>query len=945
MAEVPFTNGSYSTPSGVDTGYISNPRVTNAGAALGEGLSRAGEVAGQISERIEQQNNLTSVQDAMNQFQDHVRNVQYGDDQTPGFFNSQGKSAMSALQPATQGIDQYRRSLMQGMTPTQQRLFNDQSSSFQESAFGTMAAHASRERQQWVDDTQTARINTLGNTAAASRNNPQALQSSFTEIFRAINQRGATEGLAPDNPILVQRRADAMDTASKKIVTAYLADNDPIGGRNYLDANGSKLSEETKNQMEISLHHPVLEKQAQIWAQQKFGPSIRQVLPIDGNANVADVLTAQEQAESGGKQLDKDGTVLRSMPGDPDSPRGVMQIRPSTAQDAAKYAGIQFDANRLDNDPAYNRGLGHAKMYQLCQKYGNNFTLACAAYNWGEGNVDKALKEHGDPRTGAVTDADFLSHTPTETQHYVSKISSAVSPQALPPSHTAPDFEGAVREAMSGPDWEENMAKLSQVSQMKTVWEAETQSARSDLTDRLTNLISQRAGGNMSGQYPDADVAQLLPPEKAQEWRSKFDAASDAGSQWKAVQWMPPAQQQQYLAQRAAQIQDTNAPDYTIRREGLNQLTAQVNKANEQLHADPAAYVRAYPAMQQAAENLQSASQGDDPDKLRQAQNEYIRQSDAAQRSLGVTSPDVAPKAVTQRISDMLSNIDPEKTNVGAVLNGIRQQYSDENWSRIVSQLHKYNQVPEDVGVLASMYLPEQVTDQAVFANMLHARQIYMQSSGDKSGDGFLQNINPQEMAKLSDTKVNHPIGDKLSAFRATVINNSAGEAAYQQTYNAVKDLSRWYVAQGETAKDAVSLAYDGIIGKAYDFSGTMRVPKGMLPDVIAATDQTRNGIKPDDLAPIPGGVPGMTDEDRKDKGINAIRNFGVWIPTADDKGLQLVIPSRVYGVQYVPKNRDGQPFSVQFSDVQKGAYSPQGHANAFMTDNPEQNKILSGIK
>lgn len=83
---------------------------------------------------------------------------------------------------------------------------------------------------------------------------------------------------------------------------------------------------------------------------------------------------------------------------------GLMQLMPATAQ--------QYGVD--PSDPAQNieGGLKHIKY--LMGKYKNNVPLAVAAYNAGEGNVDKFLK-------GA-------SQLPAETQSYVQKITGSPLP-------------------------------------------------------------------------------------------------------------------------------------------------------------------------------------------------------------------------------------------------------------------------------------------------------------------------------------------------------------------------------------------------------------------------------------------------------------------------------------------------------------------------------------
>lgn len=86
---------------------------------------------------------------------------------------------------------------------------------------------------------------------------------------------------------------------------------------------------------------------------------------------------------------------------------GVFQLMPATA---AQY-GV---ADRTD--PAQNIDAGVQHLSYLLGRYGDP-RLALAAYNWGEGNLDRALERYGDS---------WYSHAPAETQNFVPAILSRV---------------------------------------------------------------------------------------------------------------------------------------------------------------------------------------------------------------------------------------------------------------------------------------------------------------------------------------------------------------------------------------------------------------------------------------------------------------------------------------------------------------------------------------
>lgn len=80
---------------------------------------------------------------------------------------------------------------------------------------------------------------------------------------------------------------------------------------------------------------------------------------------------------------------------------GLMQLMPG------------FGSGRLD--PKQNVMMGTKFLRDLLLKY-NDVRLALAAYNWGPGNVDKALKRYG--RDWST----LLPHLPRETQKYVDRV-------------------------------------------------------------------------------------------------------------------------------------------------------------------------------------------------------------------------------------------------------------------------------------------------------------------------------------------------------------------------------------------------------------------------------------------------------------------------------------------------------------------------------------------
>ena len=113
----------------------------------------------------------------------------------------------------------------------------------------------------------------------------------------------------------------------------------------------------------------------------------------------AEFLHAVAHQESGERQYDAHGNVVTSGAG----AMGVMQIMPQTAR------GHGMDAR----DAGQNIEMGASEYESLMRKYHGNLDEVLAAYNWGQGHLDRAIKQHGG------FSRDFL---PAETQQYVRSI-------------------------------------------------------------------------------------------------------------------------------------------------------------------------------------------------------------------------------------------------------------------------------------------------------------------------------------------------------------------------------------------------------------------------------------------------------------------------------------------------------------------------------------------
>ena len=97
---------------------------------------------------------------------------------------------------------------------------------------------------------------------------------------------------------------------------------------------------------------------------------------------------------------------------------GLMQLTPATAQDIARRSGgTRFVVDDLAT-PQVNISYGAYYLRYLLDRYGGNETFALAAYNAGEGNVDRWIAAARARQAGLTVDAIPFA----ETRAYVQRV-------------------------------------------------------------------------------------------------------------------------------------------------------------------------------------------------------------------------------------------------------------------------------------------------------------------------------------------------------------------------------------------------------------------------------------------------------------------------------------------------------------------------------------------
>lgn len=197
----------------------------------------------------------------------------------------------------------------------------------------------------------------------------------------------------------------------------------------------------------------------------------------------ANILSAQIMQESGGN------TASVSSKG----AKGVSQFIDETAK---RYS---VDVN---NDASSIRGQANY-MADLLKMFGGDYKKALAGYNWGEGNVQKAIDKWG---------VNWLDHAPGETKNYVGKILSNAGIQASTGEAVLP---GNIKPIAIG---DKNFDALPWTDQYRVLQTAQAQVNANQIRDQQKIAFAEQQrkraeDAEMQAMLPKLQDNQLLPQD------------------------------------------------------------------------------------------------------------------------------------------------------------------------------------------------------------------------------------------------------------------------------------------------------------------------------------------------------------------------------------------------------------------------------------------------
>lgn len=393
-----------------DTGARFQAAKNNGGAlgGLGAGLQQAGQ---SVARYADAQDELNAQVDEAATKQQLTQYAQYrsqllstGD---KAFLTTQGQDALLARPDTEKALDDKIKELGAGLkTPRAQALFARSVGLERVRDGEAIASHATRQVAAWHDATDSAFQASAGQDFIGATLRGDTAQAEFARgtLENSIRSQYARNGLSgePEKAAITK----AVSALHSSVVDAK-SQADPVGAAAYLAAHESDMLPTDRVKLTQSLYQPLLEREASAIVDGYAGhvasaPPEVVSPPAGGGAVSSRMVAITAQSESGNRDYDSRGNLVVS----PAGARGRMQVMPTTARDPG-YGIKPSDGTREDD-----ARVGRQKLGAMMKRYGNDPAKAWAAYNWGEGKLDKAIATHGD---------DWFRHTPAETQGYVRK--------------------------------------------------------------------------------------------------------------------------------------------------------------------------------------------------------------------------------------------------------------------------------------------------------------------------------------------------------------------------------------------------------------------------------------------------------------------------------------------------------------------------------------------
>lgn len=434
MPTVPTYGGAQVAPIGATSAGFATPQPTNATPGqltnLGVGMSQLGGAAANIAVDMQQQVNQVRVDDGLNKIRQQVLDLTYNPQN--GYKTLRGDAALT--RPDGKPLaEEYGSKLQTAISDMSAKLGNDaQRQAFAHGAGNLMLQfqsgleeHTLAEYKAYSLSTQEGTIKLGTDEARRNWQDPDKIRTSLDSVKAAVFKTGQLAGWSGSDT--TARMKEVTSSVHTGVIETALAENNPEYALGYIDQYKAEMTAGDLLKVRGAINKDVYQRLADGIATSVVQAARAQAQPGDMGRMVAITLGS----ESGNRERDAAGNLITSSKG----AQGSMQVMPTTNIDPG--FGVEPAKDGSDGERAR---VGRDYLQALVKHYAGDPAKAWAAYNWGPGHLDAAIKEHG---------AGWLEHAPQETRDYVTKNLTALASGAGVSKPTLQQVHDSVREQVT----------------------------------------------------------------------------------------------------------------------------------------------------------------------------------------------------------------------------------------------------------------------------------------------------------------------------------------------------------------------------------------------------------------------------------------------------------------------------------------------------------------
>ena len=375
-------------------------------ASFGQATERAGAVATDMELEALKQANQLRVDDALNKALEAEMRLAY--DKDAGYANQRGISALER-ESGKPLADEYDEEFGKAVESIGAGLGND----YQRQVFGQAiakrrAAFRAGAMKHEADEFRTYTLSVREGTIATRMQqiglnyaNPEVIDEAITSIRAATYDAAKLQGKSAEWADAQARKMAS--NAHKTAIAAALEKNDVAYADRYLKRYGKDMEADDLLQTTGLITKEMDLRVGTSAATEAMGRWAPKIVPGDMDRLTNIVMGI----ESAGRRYDASGKLIEGPATKYGTAKGEMQVLDGTNRDPGY--GVKPAA---DDSPEERARVGRDYLAAMVREYDGDVSKALAAYNWGPGNLDRAVKEHG---------PNWLQAAPEETRSYVER--------------------------------------------------------------------------------------------------------------------------------------------------------------------------------------------------------------------------------------------------------------------------------------------------------------------------------------------------------------------------------------------------------------------------------------------------------------------------------------------------------------------------------------------